>query len=437
VWFDVVSLVPANTWKSGGVIRADLGTFLANEQPKFIRFPGGCYVEGVTLDTRFNWKNTLGNIEDRPGHWDHNWGYWSEDGLGLFEYFTFIEQLGAIPIWVLNNGIAHTQQVTPDKLQGYIQDALDSIEFAIGSTNTTYGSQRAAMGHPAPFNLQYIAIGNEGNIGGPSGAPYYGMRENYMSNYELFYSAIKAQYPNMNLIANADMTDWYGQSAPTDIYDFHVYSSFDWFIENINQWDTAPRNGPKVFVSEYADTQDCGQGNLRAAVAEAAYMTGMERNSDVVILASYAPLFVNNNDRTWNPDTIVFNDYQVFGTASYWAQLMFAQNSAPGAVVLNTTFSGASFAISSTYENGTQEVVFKLVNYGTTAANTAFTIQGASAVSSSGQLTTLTSGSLTDENSFANPLNVSPKTNTVSTGSSFSLNIVANSVNVLRVGVKL
>jgi len=318
VWLDVVSLFPKATWKDRrNGLRADLAQMLADMKPSFVRFPGGCFVEGDQLANAFRWKDTIGDIADRPGHWNL-WGYRSTDGLGYHEYLQMCEDLGAEPLFVINCGMAHGGNVPLEELDPWVQDALDAIEYANGPADSQWGALRAARGHPKPFGLKYMEIGNEN--GGPA----------YEERYARFYDAIKAKYPDLQLICDVRVT-----SRPMDIVDEHYYSNPEFFIGNAHRYDHADRQGPRIYVGEYAVTQNCGQGNLRAALGEAAFMTGLERNADVVVMASYAPLFVNVSNRAWNPDAICFNSSACYGTPSYHVQRLFGENR--GEVVLPST----------------------------------------------------------------------------------------------------
>ena len=310
VWLDVVSLLPPTYGDRPNGLRPDLAQMLSDLRPSFARFPGGCFVEGNRLANAFRWKDTLGDIALRPGH-ANLWGYRSTDGLGFHEYLQLCEDIGAEPLFVINCGMAHEDVVPLEQLDEWVQDALDAIEYANGSTDTKWGAVRAKNGHPEPFSLHLMEIGNEN--GGPA----------YEERYARFYNAIKPRYPEVQLIANTPV-----RSAPMDIVDEHYYSSPDWFASQAGHYDGYNRQGPRIYVGEYACTQNCGQGNLRAALGEAAFMTGMERNSDIVTMASYAPLFVNENNRAWNPDAIVFDSASCFGTASYHAQKLFSNNRA-------------------------------------------------------------------------------------------------------------
>jgi alpha-L-arabinofuranosidase len=337
VWLDVVSLFPAATFngRTNG-LRADLANMLAALHPSFMRCPGGNYIEGANITNAVRWKKSVGDIAQRPGHMNDAWGYWSTDGYGVDEMFRECEDLGMTPLYAINAGLAlgfngNTNNTVPLNQMGpWVQDALDLIQYANGATNTTWGALRAANGHPAPYNLQYMEIGNE------NGGSYYNDR------YALFYDAIKSNYPSMHLIA----PDWGGipTATPVEIEDQHYYSSPAAFISYANMYDSYNRAGPKVFVGEYAVTAGFGTyGNLSAALGEASFMSGMERNSDVVLMASYAPLFGEVNGLQWQPDLIYYNGSQVFGTPSYYVQEMFSQNRGntvlPTAVTVTTNAS--------------------------------------------------------------------------------------------------
>jgi len=319
LFLDMVSLKPKKTWKDHG-LRPDLAESLDALHPKFLRFPGGCWVEGDDFAHMNHWKNTIGNLDSRTPLWNI-WGYYATHGLGYYEYLRMAEDLGAEPLFCINIGMSHKETIPMDRMGQWVQDALDAIEYANGPTNSVWGSQRAAAGHPAPFNLKYMEIGNEN--GGFKG---------YVEHWKLIYNAIKAKYPDMKFVA--DGWDDFGDCQP-DIVDDHYYDTPEWFMRNAGLYDKKDRNGAKVFVGEYAVTRNCGLGNLRGAIGEAAFMTGLERNSDEVVMASYAPLLVNLNHRAWNPDLINFDSANWYGLPSYYVQKMFAENR--GDVSLPTT----------------------------------------------------------------------------------------------------
>jgi alpha-L-arabinofuranosidase len=331
IWLDVVSLFPRASFHSRtNGLRLDLANMLAALKPSFLRFPGGNYIESNNVTNAVRWKKSIGDIALRPGHMNDSWGYWSTDGFGAYEFFQFCEDMGMEPLYDINCGLmlgynGNTNNTVPlDQMGPWVQDALDLIEYANSSTNTTWGALRAANGHPAPFNLKYLEIGNE------NGGSYYDPR------YTLFYDAIKAKYPDIRLISPVWGSPSSPTSRPVEIRDEHYYSSPATFISYATKYDSYSRTGPKVFVGEYAVTSGYGTyGNLAAALGEAAFMTGMERNSDIVQMASYAPLFANVNGIQWHPDLIYYDSYRFFGTPAYYVQQMFGQNR--GDVILPTT----------------------------------------------------------------------------------------------------
>jgi alpha-L-arabinofuranosidase len=309
-FLDMVSLMPAKTWKDHG-LRTDLAQSLDALHPSFMRFPGGNWVEGDDLAHMYHWKYTIGDIDARVPLWN-TWGYNTTQGLGFHEYLQLCEDLGATPLFCINAGMSLHDSVPLSRMGQWIQDALDAIEYANGPTTSVWGSIRAKNGHPAPFGLKYMEIGNE------NGGPIYRQR------WDLIARAIKDKYPEMQLIADV----WGGHPGnPTpDLIDEHYYDTPEFFMRQSTRYDTYDRSGPKIFIGEYAVTQHAGKGNLRAAIGEAAFMTGMERNSDIVAMASYAPLFVNLNHRAWNPDLINFDSARWYGIPSYYVQQMFSEN---------------------------------------------------------------------------------------------------------------
>lgn len=327
---DVVSLMPAETYKGHGC-RKDLAQMLEDLKPRFMRFPGGCYVEGQYSNgerNRFEWKKTIGPIEERPGHWNINWNYRSSDAFGYHEMLQLSEDIGAVPLFVVNVGLGHGWYQDINDLDEFIQEALDAIEYANGATTTTWGAKRAANGHPEPFGLKYIEIGNENyqnNIRNNNEQSYQ-----YPERYYKFYQAIKEKYPDIVCIGNVeswgtDAPSW-RNSYPVDALDEHYYRSPEWFVSNYEKYDSYDRNGPKIYPGEYAVTSGFGTtGNLAAALGEAVYMQGMERNSDIVTMASYAPIFVNVNDQKWMPDMIRFDATYSYGTPSYYVQKLMSQ----------------------------------------------------------------------------------------------------------------
>nr|XP_025877032.1 alpha-L-arabinofuranosidase 1 isoform X1 [Oryza sativa Japonica Group] len=401
VWFDQVSLMPADTYKGHG-FRTELISMMLDLKPRFLRFPGGCFVEGEWLRNAFRWRESIGPWEERPGHFGDVWHYWTDDGLGYYEFLQLSEDLGAAPIWVFNNGISHNDEVDTAAIAPFVKDVLDSLEFARGNADSTWGSVRAAMGHPEPFPVKYVAIGNE-DCG----------KKFYRGNYLKFYNAIREAYPDIQMISNCDASSS-PLDHPADLYDFHVYTDSKTLFSMKNTFDRSSRNGPKAFVSEYAVWRsDAGRGSLLASLAEAAFLTGLEKNSDVVQMASYAPLFVNNNDQTWNPDAIVFNSWQQYGTPSYWMQTLFGESS--GAmfhpVTITSSYSGSLAASAITWQDSENSFLrVKIINFGSDPVSLTISATGLQArVNALGSTATvLTSSNVMDENSFSNPNKVVP-----------------------------
>lgn len=328
LFLDMVSLMPVKTWKHTG-LRPDLAEPMAALKPAFLRFPGGCWVEGDNLSRMYNWKKTIGNVDARTPLWNI-WGYYATHGLGYHEYLQLAEDLGAEPLFCINIGMSHKENVPLDLMGQWVQDALDAIEYANGPTNTLWGGLRAKNGHPEPFNLKYLEIGNEN--GGPA----------YNERWPLFVDAIKAKYPTIQLIANHWLGGYPKQPMP-EIVDEHYYDTPEWFMRHAGKYDGYDRNGPKIFVGEYAVTRNTGLGNLRGAIGEAAFMTGMERNSDIVVMGAYAPLFCNANHKRWPVNLINFDSSRWFGIPSYYVQKLFAENR--GDVYLPTTVESAEVEV--------------------------------------------------------------------------------------------
>ena len=348
---DRVSLFPANTWKGRpGGLRADLAQKLADLHPGFLRFPGGCIVEGKDIVHRYQWKKTIGPLENRQlvmSIWNDDVplrqtpDYFESFGLGFYEYFQLCEDIGAAPLPILNCGLScqfDAAEVVPlEELDPYVKDALDLIEFANGdATTTTWGARRASLGHPAPFNMKLLGVGNEN--WGPQ----------YAERLQVFTQAIKQRYPYMQLICSSGYTpqkqefqyiDSVLRRRHVDIIDEHFYNPPEWFLQNANRYDHYDRQGPKIFVGEYAAQSDRigslkNENNLRTALAEAAFMTGLERNADIVTMASYAPLFAHVTGWQWTPDLIWFDNNRSYATPNYYVQQLFAVNKGTAVVPL-------------------------------------------------------------------------------------------------------
>ena len=453
---DMISLFPQHTWKNRpGGLRADMVQALADLHPGFLRFPGGCIVEGSVLARRYQWKNTIGPVEDRHlliNRWNYEFqhrptpDYFQSFGLGFFEYFQLCEDIGAEPLPILNCGMAcqfNSGELCPlDELQPYIQDALDLIEFANGPTNSTWGAKRAALGHPKPFHLKMLGVGNE----------QWGQQ--YIDRYAMFAEAIKVKHPEIQLVSAAgpDPADQRFQFAwsklrglHADIIDEHSYAKPDWFYANTHRYDNYDRTGPKVFMGEYA-AQSVGvvstknQNNLECALAEAAYMTGLERNADVVRMASYAPLFANTEAWQWTPDLIWANSLQVYATPNYYVQQLFSRNRGDVVLPVNldgieTSASGVqNFYASATRDDQSGEIILKAVNPGTIGEPVEIKLAGLSQVEPEGRAITLAGNNLNEVNSMDEPENISPvESQFENAAADFTYTFPARSMTVLQI----
>jgi alpha-L-arabinofuranosidase len=288
---------------------------LADMHPAFLRFPGGNYVEGNTFATRFDWKKTIGDISQRPGHLDDGWRYWSTDGMGLLEFLEWCEDLKMQPVLAVYAGYSMRQGAVTNELDFCVQEALDEIEYVTGGRSTKWGGQRAKDGHPAPLKLEFVEIGNEDNLG--TGWRTYDLR------FAKFYDAIKAKYPNLKIISTAPTTDTRHMvtSRTPDVIDDHFYRNSMQMQSDTHHYDNYDRNGPKIFVGEWATREGRPTPNMNAALGDAAWMTGMERNSDIVIMSCYAPLFVNVNPggMQWPTDLIGYDALTSYGSPAYYA----------------------------------------------------------------------------------------------------------------------
>ncbi|HMP82781.1 MAG TPA: alpha-L-arabinofuranosidase C-terminal domain-containing protein [Verrucomicrobiota bacterium] len=442
--FDMVSLFPERTWKNRpGGLRADMVQKLADLKPGFFRFPGGCIVEGSELDKRYQWKKTIGPVEEREllvNRWNYEFlhrpapDYYQTFGLGYFEYFQLAEDIGAEPMPILSCGLAcqfNSGEACPlDQLEPFIQDAIDLIEFANGPTNSTWGAKRAAMGHPAPFNLKMIGIGNE-NWDQP-----------YIDRYAAFHKVLKEKHPEIQLISSSGPSPddkrfhfaWPKLRAlNADIVDEHCYARPEWFFDNTRRYDNYDRKGPKVFFGEYAAQSDRivsvnNRNTLECAIAEAAFMTGMERNAEVVVMASYAPLFAHVDGWQWTPNLIWVDNLRTYGTPNYYVQQLFAHHR--GDVVLPVKLDGADgkrLYASATRDDNARELIVKLVNGDNAPAEVQLNLTG------NARLIVLTGEGRAEENSLDNPLKISPKESSVTLAAGKPVALPANSLTVLRV----
>lgn len=434
---DHVSLFPADAWK--GLLRADLVKDLKDLNPGVFRFPGGCIVEGTDLNSRYQWKNSVGPAENRPlneNRWNYTFphrlfpNYYQSYGLGFYEFFLLSEEIGAQALPVLSCGLACQFQnddkdeavchVAVDDLQPYIDDALDLIEFANGGTDTKWGKLRADMGHPAPFNLQQIGVGNE------QWGPLYPVR------LEKFMKAIRAKYPKMKIVGTSgpspDDNDGkqfsYGweqmKKLKADLVDEHYYRDQDWFMNNVTRYDNYDRKGPKVFAGEYAchvkeDPADfpTAKNVFEAALAEAAIMTGFERNADIVHMATYAPLFAHVEGWQWRPDLIWMDNLTTVRTPNYYVQQLYGQN--PGTHVLSLlegkkpVTGQDGLCASAVYDKNTNGYIVKMTNTSTEPKEVVITFKGIKSLGN-GKVTTLHADRMDAANTIEKKNNVVPKT---------------------------
>ncbi len=435
VWFGLVSLFPPTWHNQPNGFRPDLMQMLVDMHPKFLRLPGGNYLEGNTIATRFEWKKTIGPLIDRPGH-QGPWGYRSSDGLGLLEYLQWCENMHAEPVLAVYAGysLGGEHVSAGPALQPYVQDALDEIEYVTGPVTSKWGAQRAKDGHPRPFPLHYVEIGNEDEFD-HSGS--------YPGRFTQFYRAIKARYPSLICI----WTDQHGK-FPAGIRpamtDEHYYEASSKFLSDTAHFDHYDRKGPKIFVGEWAayetsyppwDKRSRKQPptpDMKAALADASWMTGMERNSDLVKMNAYAPLLVNVNPggRQWRPNLIGYDALHVFGSPSYYAIKMFSTNF--GNQLLGTQLNNPDLHASVTRDSRTGTIFVKIVNPQAQAESVQLRLTGALHLRRDGEAITMAAAP-DATNSITERTNVVPKTSRV-TGvkPQFTYTLPADSITVLR-----
>lgn len=451
-----VSLFPTDTYKGReNGLRKDLAQALTDIHPGIFRFPGGCIVEGTDLDTRYDWKKSVGLVENRPvneNRWHYTFphrffpDYYQSYGLGFYEYFLLSEDMGAEPLPVLSCGLACQYQnedehchVPVGELDSYIQDALDLIEFANGSTSSTWGKLRADMGHPAPFNLKFIGIGNE----------QWG--KEYTERLEPFVKAIRAKYPEMKIVgssgpsADGEQFDYLWpemKRLKVDLVDEHYYKEPEWFLANASRYDNYDRKGPAVFAGEYAshDHATGKQNNFLSALTEAAFMTGLERNADIVHMCTYAPLFAHIDAWQWNPDMIWFDNLRMMKTPNYYVQQLYAQNA--GSNVMTLTRDKKAIAgqdnlyASAVYDKGQNCYIVKIANTGTEAKDIKIALTGGKkdASYSVGDCVTMQNSDLKAINTLDAPSNLVPqKTSATMEGNVLNVKAQSQSFNVYKI----
>ena len=421
VWFNLISLFPPTYHDRTDGNRIDIMEKLAAMHPKFLRLPGGNYLEGDHISSRFDWKKTIGPWVDRPTHMSP-WGYRSSDGMGLLEYLKWCQDLKIEPVLAVYAGYSLQQEhVDPGPaLAPYVQDALDEIEYVTGGTDTKWGAERAKDGHPAPFPLHYIEVGNEDE---------FDRSGSYDGRFTQFYNAIKKQYPNLQLIATDPV-----KSVTPDVLDEHFYMAAEESFANAHHYDEHARTGPKIFVGEWATREGDPTPNLEAALGDAAWMTGLERNSDLIIMASYAPLFTNVNPggMQWAPDLIGYDALNSYGSPSYWAQVIFGTHL--GTEVVQSALSGQGPRVfaSVTRDEARHKLYIKVVNATSTAQPVAIDLEGAGQVAPQASLTTLSGKTPNATNSITNPREVVPVEHRITiAGPKFTQTFVPYSINAL------
>jgi alpha-L-arabinofuranosidase len=451
---DMVSLYPQEVWgRRPNGLRSDLVQLLKDMQPGFVRFPGGCIVEGRDLENRYQWKTTVGDVSERRlilNRWNNEFkhrpapDYFQSFGLGFFEYFQLCEDIGAQPLPILNCGMAcqfNTGQLVPlDRLDPYIQDALDLIEFANGPADSPWGKRRSALGHPAPFGLKLLGVGNE--QWGPQ----------YVERYEQFAQMLKRKYPGVSLIASAGPSpgddryrflwnNWRRLGA--DIVDEHCYDKPEWFFQGATRYDHFPRGGPKIFMGEYA-AQSVGtcspenRNNWECALAEAAFMTGFERNADLVVMSSYAPLSGHVDGWQWRPNLIWFDNLRSVGTVNYQVQKLFSVNR--GTHVLPVAWEGleaggpARLFASAALDRRSGEVILKVVNGRPERREITINLGGLDLTKPQARLAVLASDDLQAENTLDHPDRIVPVESRLTVATPrFTWTLAPNSLGVLRI----
>ncbi|MFW6290085.1 MAG: alpha-L-arabinofuranosidase C-terminal domain-containing protein [Mariniphaga sp.] len=438
---DMISLFPEKTFKNRpNGLRADMAQMLADMQPRFIRFPGGCLVHGDGLGNMYRWKNTIGPLEERVGQ-KNIWGYHQSAGLGFYEYFQFCEDVGAKPVPVLPAGVSCQnsggtwriggtgQRALPqDEMPEYIMEVLDLIEWANGPVTSEWGAKRAAAGHPDPFNLEYVGIGNEDKI-----------TPEFKERFEQIFRAVKEKHPEITVIGTSgpfsDGEDFdkgweFIKELNVQVVDEHYYKDPEWFLANPYRYDQYDRNGAKVYLGEYASW-----GNkLYNAIVEAAYMTGLERNGDVVIMASYAPLLAKKDFTQWDTDLIFFDNQEIVPTPNFYVQKMFMKNQGDFYFndVVQTDKKDSLQAASCVVDNETGDVILKLVNAGNTGKNMKVNLSRFKNLEKEARIMVL-KGDAEAENTFENPHNIVPAESTYTIKSKFDYNAPPMSLTVIRI----
>lgn len=418
-------------------LRVDLMEMMAEMKPKFVRFPGGNYLEGNNFANRFDWKQTIGSPDERPGH-QSPWGYRSTDGLGLLEFCQWAEDTGGEPVvGVFAGYVLNGDHLDGDYIKPFIQDALDEIEYIMGDASTKWGAVRALDGHPEPFPLHYVEIGNE---------DFFDRSGSYPNRFKMFYDAIKARYPQLQIISTVGFDALKSKAIPNpkvDVIDEHYYrNAFDMY-RNAFQYDRYDRNGPKIFCGEWATREGSPTTNMNAALGDAAWMACMERNSDICIMSCYAPLFVNvePGGMQWASDLIGYDVLNAYGSPSYWAQVMFSQYLGDRIVPieavdipqqkLDRDDEANAVFYTATTDAKTGKTFLKLVNAVSNTQKLTVKLDGAKKVKSKAKKIELKSARPEDTNSIDNPRNIIPQESTQKVAKQFPITLAPYSITVL------
>ena len=426
VWLDVVSVFPPTYHDRPNGTRVDLMEKLAGLHPAFLRFPGGNYLEGDHIKERFEWKKTIGPLVDRPTH-PSPWNYHSSDGMGLLEFLEWCEDLKMQPVLAVYGGYSMKQEhIEPGKdLEPYVEDALEELEYVTGDASTKWGAQRVKDGHPAPFQLKMVEVGNEDQFD-KSGS--------YGGRYKQFYEAIKAKYPKIEIIATAPIT-----TMKPDILDDHFYLSAEKYFDDIHHYDKFDRNGPKIFMGEYATMEGSPTGDFGAALGDAAWLTGVERNSDIVVMSSYAPLLVNvhNGGMQWHPDLIGYDGLTSYGSPSYYVLSLFAGNVGDTIPESSLTGAGSRVAYSVTRKDADGTIYLKIVNGVPTAQELEIDLSGVGAITGPIKVKRLHALSPADTNTITEPTHIVPVDSTIApTGTKLKHSLGGYTFEVLEIHTK-
>ena len=421
LWMTLVSVFPPTYHNRPNGDRIDLMQKMAGMHPTFLRFPGGNYLEGNRLADWYDWKKTIGPLVDRPTH-ASPWGYHSSDGLGLLEFLEWCEELHMKPVLAVYAGYAlDHDHIAPGKdLAPFVQDALDEIEYATGGPDTQWGAKRIRDGHAAPFAVPYVEIGNEDE---------FDRSGSYEGRFAQFYDALKAKYPSIQLIATTPV-----KSRKPDVLDDHYYKSAEEFFADTHHYDKSDRSGPKIFVGEYATMEGTPTADFGAALGDAAWLTGLERNSDLVVMSSYAPMLVNVNPggMQWHPDLIGYDGLHSYGSPSYYVLAMFAGHLGDQVPQSELVGAGKRVFYSVTERKADGKLFLKMVNSSPKAQLLTIRVDGARSVASTAKLMRLHAATPADTNSIAEPNHIVPSETTVPVaGSVLHHSIPGDSVEVM------